>query len=646
MVARALRWVLLLALAGSLLAACGGGRSHLVGLRDVSLGYVIAGGPPPPADDLRGRVLQRLAAADLAAEVEASAPGALTLRVDESLSADVRRLLDWRGGLAVAVATTSPAAGEGAPVEGERDAIARLAAERPDPPGQRLAFEHAGAGRARLRRLEWPPVTEIDTDRASAEGPGVVLPLTPGSEAELDALLARRPAATLAIVRGRTVVAVLDGLRLREDHRLIVPLGSSIAAYTEAANLARLLQTPRLPPLALRSETLVAPDWPLAGANLLLPLAVSLAWLFFVRRFDRAQPEPIWLVFLTFGLGAVAVVPAGLIEWAWDSLSPYTNPTLLTFGHAARAFPVALVGFIVTVGVTEEGAKLLATWSLATHRREFDEPVDGMVYGAAAALGFAAAENVRYLALGRVDGALVASRAFMSVPAHLFFGTIWGYALGRRLVEPGRRVWPLFLAAAALHGLFDACLSVDGGLPWACLVAFAVASIFVLHLRLALRHGPVTRTAGATPVARGDRELFRMGSSAVFGAFVLALYGFAAVLFLLVALGDTSRAGVPLVAASAVAFGLLGWSARGVAATLPLDVVVDDAGVTFAGASLLYRDVVRIERRRVLGSPRRQEQMLIIGEGRRLVVGPASHETIDALAHALAMRLSSTGLRS
>jgi RsiW-degrading membrane proteinase PrsW (M82 family) len=353
-----------------------------------------------------------------------------------------------------------------------------------------------------------------------------------------------------------------------------------------------------------------------------------------------------WLVAATFLLGALAVVPAGLAEWGWDALSPYANPTLLTFGHSARSFPVAVLGFIVTVGLTEEGMKLLAMWSLAAHRREFDEPVDGMVYAAAAALGFAAAENVRYLALGRVAGALVASRAFMSVPAHLFFSTIWGYGLGRRLVEPGRRVWPLFLGAVCLHGVFDTLLAIDGGAPWAMLVGLVVSSIFMLHLRLALRHGAIPPPEAAPLPARGPRELFRMGSRGVFAAFVVLVYLLSIGVFVLTLLDHSGRAWTTFAIASAVALGLLGWAARGVASTLPLDAVVDDVGVTFAGAAIPYGDVVRIERQKLAASPRSQEQMLIVGGSRRLTLGPASGETIDALAHAVAMRLSSVGLRS
>jgi RsiW-degrading membrane proteinase PrsW (M82 family) len=614
--------------------ACAGCDDHLVGLHDVVIRYALTA-PARPPDDLRERVSTRLAAVDITADVTLSGsdPAQVVLRVDDDFAPSVDQLMTWPGGVALAVLEP----------EGTAEQAGHRVVREPVARGESVHADVRGATRSRA--VEWPPLAMLDGAGTTADGPRILIPLSADAEA---LLLHKNPGVPpdgrpVAVLRDQTVLAVLAP-PVVEAHRLVVPIGTSIVAYTIAADLAHLLRTPKLPDMAEVSREAPRPDWTLALENLLLPFAVSFAWLFFVRRFDRAQPEPLWLVFLTFLLGVVAVVPAGIVEWGWDSLSPYTNPTLLTFGRSARAFPLALVGFIVTVGVSEEGAKLLATWSLATHRREFDEPVDGMVYGAAAALGFAAAENVRYLALGRVAGALVASRAFMSVPAHLFFGTIWGFALGRRLVEPERRVWPLFVAAVSFHGLFDALLSTEGGLPWACLVGLVVASIFIVHLRLALRHGAVT--PDGLPTAEGPRELFRMGSPGVFAAFVVAMYVLSAAVFFLTLFDHSGAAGVTLTVASAALFALLGWSARGVAASLPLDVVVDDAGVTFAGAAIRYGDVVRIERRHMVGSLRRQEQMVIVGAGRKLLLGPASHETIEALSHALATRLSSVALRS
>jgi len=622
------------------LLACAGCRNPLVGLHDVLLRFAVTEPTAISAEELRDRVMERLAAAELGADVSAASPSEVSVRVDTGFEEETKRLLSWRGGVVACIVDDAVDVPGGA-LEGSRDDMERARKLETPPSGHLFAIEPVRKGRSRLRALVWPPIAEIDTERAVADGPRVRVPLAPKSE-RLLAAVARE--ALVAIVRDQRILAVVPAGALVVGHELLVPLGDTIEAYTRAAEVARLLSTSTVPTLRPLSRAPVAPDWALAGSNLLVPFAMSFAWLFFVRRFDRAQPEPAWLVVATFGLGALAIVPAALIEWAWDSLSPYTNPTLLTFGRSLHAFPFALAGFIVTVGLSEEGAKLLATWSLATHRREFDEPVDGIVYGAAAALGFAAAENVRYLALGRVEGPLVASRAFMSVPAHLFFGTIWGYALGRRLVEPERRVWPLFLAAAALHGLFDTCLSIDGAGLWAFVVGFGVASLFIVHLRLALRHGPI-RKHDSLPSERGPRELFRMGSRRVFAAFVVAVYAFSALVFVLAIVGQGGHSRVAIFGASAASLGVLGWAARGVAATLPLDVVVDDLGVTFAGAAMLYRDVVRIERRRIFRSPRRQEQMVMIGEERRLILGPASPDTIDALSHALALRLGSAAAR-
>ena len=628
-----------------LVVAATGCQDHLVGLHDTRLHFIVR--PTPPPEDLRDRVSARLAAAEIAADVASPHKGELTVRVDGDFAEETRRLLLWPGGLAIAKLDDAATRDLPKPQDDTRREMMRRIRELPMPPGRMAALEPLEGRRARAQVLEWPPMAVVDAEGVVVDGPRVTVPIAPDAEAILAGMAASQPTSVVAVVRDRTILAVATAGTLVDHHRLVVPLGTSITAYTDAADAARLLATPRLPALEESSRDAVAPDWLLASANLVLPFVVSFAWLFFVRRFDRAQPEPLWLVILTFALGAIAVVPAGLVEWGWATLSPYTNPTMLTFGRTARAFPVALVGFILTVGVTEEGAKLLATWSVATHRREFDEPVDGIVYGAAAALGFAAAENIRYFALGRVGSPLLASRAFMSVPAHLFFGSIWGYALGRRLVRPDQRVWPLFLAAAALHGLFDTCLSIDGAGLAAFVVVFAAASIFIVHLRKALRYGAIARDGNdtAAPVDRGTRELFRMGSPGVFASFVVAVYLLSAVVFYLSVVFHSARASVVLGLASAIALGLLGWAARGIAEALPLDVVVDDLGVTFAGAAIEYRDVLRIERRRVRGSPRRQEQMLIVGDARRLVLGPASRDTMDALALAVATRLSSVALR-
>src|SRR5262249_48089093 len=153
--------------------------------------------------------------------------------------------------------------------------------------------------------------------------------------------------------------------------------------------------------------------------------------------------------------------PAGVAEQLLANLSPWLDPSLVTFGGQTFALPLAFAVYTLVVGLTEEGSKRLAT-HFAIGRPEFDEPVDGIVYAIVGSLGFAAAENIRYFALGRLSAPLVIARCFMSIPAHMFFGAIWGYALGAKLVDPKTRTWVWLLLAASCHGLFDALLSTEG----------------------------------------------------------------------------------------------------------------------------------------------------------------------------------------
>ena len=248
------------------------------------------------------------------------------------------------------------------------------------------------------------------------------------------------------------------------------------------------------------------------------------------------------------------------------------------------ALPLAIAVFTVVVGLSEEGSKLLATRVLAARRREFDEPVDGIIYAAAAALGFAAVENVKYFAVGRLSADLIVARTFMSIPAHLLFSAIWGYGLGARLVVTDgrrRRIWPWWLLAALLHGSFDACLSVDHGLRLALLVEVGAAVTFVALLRRTLRYGPRPHVTAGT-----ERTYLRVGSTA---RFALATLGFVVSIFPLAllagALETCQRDRVlPLLVLGAALVVVCGVAARAVAATVPLDVVTDEAGITFAGA--------------------------------------------------------------
>jgi len=364
-----------------------------------------------------------------------------------------------------------------------------------------------------------------------------------------------------------------------------------------------------------------------------VPILLSLAWLVFIRRFDRAHPEPIWLVLVTFVLGALSTIPAALGEYGLAKLTPILDPRLAALGGRAFALPFSFVVFTLTVGLVEEGAKLGAAM-FAARRREFDEPVDGIVYGIVASLGFAAAENVQFFAMGRLAVPLVIARAFMSIPAHMFFGAIWGYALGARLVDPRRHRLTWLLLAAALHGLFDALLSVDGAGILAVALNVSLASVFVRLVQKALRHGVIEEAARA--VKHEDRLLFRVGRPALFWLSAGALHVLAFGIFMLGAWYQLARhrPSMGFVVGSSLLVLLLAAAAFGISATLPLDVAVDTYGVTFAGAARPWR--------KIRGFSDKGDRVDLDCEGGPIVLGPGPREVVAALILALRTHLGGT----
>jgi RsiW-degrading membrane proteinase PrsW (M82 family) len=183
---------------------------------------------------------------------------------------------------------------------------------------------------------------------------------------------------------------------------------------------------------------------------LVLAVAPSVAlFLFFYSR-DRYNKEPLGILLVTFGLGAVVLVPAVVTSSSLERLTGWhsNTPNLL---HA-------FIGAMLIVGLVEEGAKFIVVRFYAYHRPEFDEPYDGIMYSVMAALGFATAENLLYVLTGGAGTGVL--RALLSVPSHAFDGVLMGYFLGEakfaRSDRQGNWLTALGLGLAVFaHGLYD-----------------------------------------------------------------------------------------------------------------------------------------------------------------------------------------------
>jgi hypothetical protein len=115
----------------------------------------------------------------------------------------------------------------------------------------------------------------------------------------------------------------------------------------------------------------------------------------------------------------------------------------------------ALYDAFVVAAIPEELLKLMVVALYCARRVSFDEPMDGVVYGATAALGFAALENVLYVAGGGLTAALV--RSVTAVPMHAMMGAVLGYYVARARFGGGRRIeiWKGWGIAVLMHGLYD-----------------------------------------------------------------------------------------------------------------------------------------------------------------------------------------------
>ncbi|HLL99669.1 MAG TPA: PrsW family glutamic-type intramembrane protease [Pyrinomonadaceae bacterium] len=135
---------------------------------------------------------------------------------------------------------------------------------------------------------------------------------------------------------------------------------------------------------------------------------------------DRYDPEPLWLLALAFAWGAlVAVIFSATIN---DLMGAY-------FGRDVAA--------VISAPIFEEGSKGFGlVLLLLFFRHEFDDILDGIVFGGTIALGFATVENVLYYGRALVEGGfemlafLFFVRGILSPFAHVTFTAMTGIGCG------------------------------------------------------------------------------------------------------------------------------------------------------------------------------------------------------------------------
>ncbi|XXF75731.1 PrsW family intramembrane metalloprotease [Myxococcaceae bacterium GXIMD 01537] len=212
------------------------------------------------------------------------------------------------------------------------------------------------------------------------------------------------------------------------------------------------------------------------GGSAVVP---SMLLLWYIRSRDR-NPEPRGLVLKTFLLGALICVPVVPLSTTLESLGLRAFPGLAD-GALAKAF--------LGAAIPEELLKFLVLRWYVWRQSAFDEPLDGVVYGATASLGFATLENILYV--GEHGLAVAVVRAITAVPGHAFTGVVMGAYVGRaRFAEPARRFGLLaagFFWATLLHGAYDAFLFTNTSLAFLALGVLAIEVAWGRRLYKALQ---------------------------------------------------------------------------------------------------------------------------------------------------------------
>ncbi len=179
--------------------------------------------------------------------------------------------------------------------------------------------------------------------------------------------------------------------------------------------------------------------------------AGALLWMLYFDRKDSLKPEPRRLLLLAFGCGCASALVALALYWIAGLLGMPSWP-----GESRGEIALYCLAL---VGPVEEGAKFLLARSLVFRWRHFDERIDGMVYAAAVAIGFATVENLLFAPL--LSWPEMLARAVTSPLTHSLFAAIWGFGTAHALLvcrSRGRRLlWQLGSLALAMlaHGLYD-----------------------------------------------------------------------------------------------------------------------------------------------------------------------------------------------
>ncbi|MBL9025940.1 MAG: PrsW family intramembrane metalloprotease [Myxococcales bacterium] len=213
--------------------------------------------------------------------------------------------------------------------------------------------------------------------------------------------------------------------------------------------------------------------------TLAVAILPALGLLFLFKKWDEKRPEPPGMIRNAVIFGALSCIPAAIIELV----------LMAVLGEAVVNAQGGLVNGVVVAAMTEEALKLSVVMLFFYRRQEFNETMDGILYTAAASLGFALLENVLYAGGNLVVGL---ARAISAVPLHATASGLMGYFVGVAKMRGGAfsRISLGYFVAVLIHGVYDWAVFSGGRFGFGTaepLLGFALAVGIVIVAAIALR---------------------------------------------------------------------------------------------------------------------------------------------------------------
>ena len=182
--------------------------------------------------------------------------------------------------------------------------------------------------------------------------------------------------------------------------------------------------------------------------TLLITILPSLLIVTFFVMSDRFR-EPNKEILKVFVYGIILVFPAFYLNSALSAI------------FASRSISENLIRSFLTAAPVEEVLKFCVLYSLVYKMKDFNEPVDGIVYGVSVSLGFATLENIYYVYFlsDYFDSSartLAIVRSFSAVPAHGVFGAVMGYFFMKySFVKKQNNLFLCMFVPFLLHGFYN-----------------------------------------------------------------------------------------------------------------------------------------------------------------------------------------------